>query len=919
MWSMKNKIAASAVKSVSPCEQGSCKNCDKPGLLVHPFRYSAFCSDDESIIERIPPLRPASGGSLPELTQSKYALRMMREGYIYVVLVRNGLKYIDSYYVRPSGRLMRFRETPPERKTSDMACQRMANSPNALMVAIDAPEEVSMSYWLFTPDPLSNSKEQELLSTAEELLSTGALQGFSPQRWVNQRQSDQYMLSPATISYFVLEYMVASQIAGYSIGQVPMIRALDEQPFPALCDSQDPPLPPAFTADQLGPFYQSRLNASLPVLRESVELLRSQDGVGIALQDPIGITQELNAWRNRAMEGLEEWMHTVDKFGVDNQWKYLAARQYADIREGVIAGRIRVAEQNALDASNHHIDQTLRELEALRGQQGSLDPSAVIEAGKMMRDQDPLGVRRAAIEQARTKTLESFERMESALDGNQNSILREFETLAGPCEVATRLRASDHLPWLASSMFKAALRFYDKNELTYGWAFAVQIGLSTNGMEADETSSQVIDEWWNELGARRAKDEHPDELNFAWRVFTLNQISLEEHVTAALADQKTLQQGDAVWETIALGNEAAGKAVELFDKANAALRACEEAGQVAWFKRSLLGVSMSWYAQWGRVLYRTATTSKLDQAYMNVLIKLMQLRMGASGRHIPVEGRFFSTSPGLSAQFWRGQMTKAIRTGVEVELSKGRAGGVYQARVMLMASAFESVNLIVKGRRLSANDVTLREGAEFIASGLALTGGVLALLEEASSWIRSGYGPRSLMGGQFQVWSGRLGIYGGFLSGSAGIAMAVLDAGSLNERLRKEDYVLAAAYGARSIVSGTAALLGITLSFAGAAPFLHALMVNSRVGYMRTILSISSSLSARLYARQALMLVLRVWGARLGWAAVALTVVITFMSLDDFKTWCEKSIFRIDKKVRGYPNKEAEILAILRLTNNDEE
>ncbi|WP_312155820.1 T6SS effector BTH_I2691 family protein, partial [Pseudomonas sp.] len=499
MWSMKNKIAASAVKSVSPCEQGSCKNCDKPGLLVHPFRYSAFCSDDESIIERIPPLRPASGGSLPELTQSKYAIRMMREGYIYVVLVRNGLKYIDSYYVRPSGRLMRFRETPPERKTSDMACQRMANSPNALMVAIDAPEEVSMSYWLFTPDPLSNNKEQELLSTAEELLSTGALQGFSPQKWINQRQSDQYMLSPATISYFVLEYMVASQIAGYSIGQVPMIRALDEQPFPALCDSQDPPLPPAFTADQLGPFYQSRLNASLPVLRESVELLRSQDGVGIALQDPIGITQELNAWRNRAMEGLEEWMHTVDKFGVDNQWKYLAARQYADIREGLLSGRITASERATIEASNSSIDKTVCDLEAQRGMPGALDPGPMIEIAQATKDSDPFGFRKAEINAARSRVLERFRAAEANLDGGQTSILADFDARAELCEMAVQQRAANHLAWLKGNMLILALRFYDQSDFIQGWAFAIQVGLATNGMDSEEKSKQVIDDWWRSI------------------------------------------------------------------------------------------------------------------------------------------------------------------------------------------------------------------------------------------------------------------------------------------------------------------------------------------------------------------------------------------------------------------------------------
>lgn len=914
MWSMKNKIAASAVRSVSPCEQGSCKNCDKPGLLVHPFRYSAFCSDDESIIERIPPLRPASGGSLPELTQSKYALRMMREGYIYVVLVRNGLKYIDSYYVRPSGRLMRFRETPPERKTSDMACQRMANSPNALMVAIDAPEEVSMSYWLFTPDPLSNSKEQELLSTAEELLSTGALQGFSPQRWVNQRQSDQYMLSPATISYFVLEYMVASQIAGYSIGQVPMIRALDEQPFPALCDSQDPPLPPAFTADQLGPFYQSRLNASLPVLRESVELLRSQDGVGIALQDPIGITQELNAWRNRAMEGLEEWMHTVDKFGVDNQWKYLAARQYADIREGLLSGRITASERATIEASNSSIDKTVCDLEAQRGMPGALDPGPMIEIAQATKDSDPFGFRKAEINAARSRVLERFRAAEATLDGGQTSILADFDARAELCEMAVQQRAANHLAWLKGNMLILALRFYDKSDFIHGWAFAIQVGLATNGMDCEETSKQVIDDWWRSIRKSEVAERADDEQNLIWRVFTYNNISLSKRLANALEIARLSERQRDAWEIVTSTNEAAGKALELFDKANSALQSCEDRGRVPWFKRNLIGVSMAWYASWGRIIFSTATSSRADQAYLKLLIKLMQLRMGSYAQGIPIGSFHSALTNGFSPQLWRAQVSKAIREGVELELTKGSAGSVYKGRVVVMATLFESVNLIVKGKRIAAEDPTGRDGAEFIASGMALAGGVIAITESASGWVSNNALLSAQMTRFFSAWGGRLALYGGLLGSSAGLIGALLDLNSAFETKRHGNRALVFAYSARAFVASTAAVLSSTVGFAGSAPFLKALIENSRNPLTSRVVKLAYTLAGRLLAQEALMLLLRVWIGRLAWAAVALTVVIVILSPEDFEDWCRKSVFRKYKGTIGYRSCAQELSTIMHLS-----
>ncbi|AHY59612.1 hypothetical protein DX03_13170 [Stenotrophomonas rhizophila] len=914
MWTMKNRIAASAVNAVPSCEQGKCINCDKSGLLVHPFRYSAFCSDEETILARVPALSPSSGDALPELTCSKYAIRMMREGYLYVVLVRNGLKYIDSYYVRSSGRLMRFRGTPPARKTSGLACKRMSTSPNALMVAIDAPEQVSMTYWLFTPDPLSEGKEGELIAQAEVLLADGTLQGFSPQKWADQRESEQYLLSPTTISYFALEYAVASQIAGYSVGQVPMIRALDEQPFPALCDSGDPPLPPAFSDDQRGPFYQSRLNASLPVLRESLALLQSENGVGIALQDAIGITQELNAWRNRAMEGMEGWMDVVDNHGVDNRWKYLAARQYADIKEGVLSGRIKDAQRSAEDASNREFDRTIADLEAQRGIRGALDPRPMIEVVKMTKKLDPWGLRAAEVEAARLRARERYQEAEASLDGRQVSILTEFDERAEVCESAMSLRAVDHLAWLRSQMLTLAWRSYDQDDFIQGWAFAIQVGLATNGMDADDQSRQVMDEWWRTLEDAQKSDAALNEKNLVWRVFVHNNLTLAKQLANALEIARVSPREQDEWAIVAATNGAAAKVLGLFAKADSALRACEQAGQVAWFKRNVIGVSMAWYVSWGRVMLSTATNSKADQAYLKLLIKLMQLRMGSYAQGIPI-GAFHATpTSGALLSYWRGQVGIAIREGVRLETAKGRAGGAYQGRVLLMATIFESVNLIVRGKQFSVDDPVSREGGALIASGLALVGGVVAIAEGATGWVSKNAQSGSPLAQHFDAWKGRLGLYGGFLAGSAGLLGAILDAGSFRDMNRRGKSTLASAYASRAIVASLAAVLSITVAFAGSAPYLQAMMKSSRNASTRTFFRVSSGVAVRIAAHEAVMLMLRVWGGRLGWVTIGLSVLIVLMSPDDFEDWCEKTVFRGDKSKRGYGSAAEELATIVHLS-----
>jgi len=404
-----------------------------------------------------------------------------------------------------------------------------------------------------------------------------------------------------------------------------------------------------------------------------------------------------------------------------------------------------------------------------------------------------------------------------------------------------------------------------------------------------------------------------EEGNLAWRVYALNYLPLAQELVGALEEANTYSPATDVWGIAATGNEAVIRVLDMFDKANAALRACENAGQVAWFKRSLLGTVMSWYAQWGRVLYKTSLPAAADKVQMNLMIRALQLRMGEYARNYPVAEFHARSVDSVTTSYWRGQFSRYVRVGVEREMAKGREGGVYQGRALMLATLFESLNLMIKGRNLLGDAPTARQGAELIASGLTLSGGVLVILEEGSTWIKGNFKPASQVASYSEVWGGRLGLYGGVLVATAGVVGAVLDADSAFQNQKAERGPLSIAYSARAFIGGTASVVGATISFAGSAPFLRVTFKRARIALFRSLLGVSSRIATRLLANEVVMLMLRLWGARLGWAAAAVSLLIIAMSPDDFETWCDRSVFRSGRLSKGYRDKTDELIALVQL------
>jgi len=89
-------------------------------------------------------------------------------------------------------------------------------------------------------------------------------------------------------------------------------------------------------------------------------------------------------------------------------------------------------------------------------------------------------------------------------------------------------------------------------------------------------------------------------------------------------------------------------------------------------------------------------------------------------------------------------------------------------------------------------------------------------------------------------------------------------------------------------------------------------MERTSTEFLKRVIATAARLASKLALRQALLFSLRVWGARLGWVGLAASAMIFLLTPDEFEEWCEKSVFRKDKNVRGFTN-EGEELATLEM------
>lgn len=890
---MNNPLVDAVLGRTVRCKDGECPNCDRAGLLIHPLRHDVFCSDDPEALSAIAELPDHLGQGVTDipLEGSRYSVRLLREGYLYVLVDRPGLRAWQAYYVHHSGHLAAFPPMqPPPRAQGEVSCRRMAESAHAMMVALERPEEITQTWWLFTPDPLSPARLDEYRNHAAAHAAAGRMQTFSPQQWVAGARGLAHTLPADELAVHALEHLAvgrAPALPPAPPAPLSLTAALDLQPWPALRD----PL--------VAPGVLSPLSFEAPRLHKAQQVLAESAGAALVLHDPIGITQSLNAWRNVASQALQPWLMEEDEHGASNEWKYLVAIEFEEVCQSIEHHRIEMAETAVARRHREEAEHALRGFRDPRAQLllgGEAAAEGIRRAIEDAHVADPHNVLEPRRQRARAHAQASMQRYLALLDGGHEAIIDAFDQRAQAVEPIMAGRVAGHLAWLASPQLQAALHAYDTQDLHRGWAFTLQVALATVGMEASEAGRDLLDAWWH--------DDGMGERSLAWRAYALNNDRLLDLSRAALAETATAPAQGA-WHKVAIDATSAGRdLIAGFALADVALLEAERAGRVPWFQTQRLGLLMSWYAQAGRSAFGMGAGDAATRWLAGRLTRMLQYQIGDLGTRLRFE-ELHSAPNALMLARTRGQLNRRIREAVEVEIDARGRGQGYRLRVVAALTVLESSHLMLKAGDVEGTDLQL--ATELTAASLALVGGSMQLVLVAGEWVNRGYAPSSLTARASSIWTGGMGLAGGFLMGAAGIVWAVHDAMSFREHRLAERYGLASAYAARSIATASAVAMGGTSSFAASAPFLRYIAQRTSVGWLKSACTVGSNLAARLAARQALLLFLRVAAPKLGLAALVLSAAIYLLTPDAFEEWCERSVFRSNRNKKGFRDVGEEI------------
>lgn len=819
---------------------GPCVGC-KRSVKILPLRYGVIASTDVSALKILAPDRPPTLGKalVPKLSTPRYAIRWLREGYVYVLTKRIGGHFTceAAYQVHASGLLHPVWPDNPGVPRTGIAAL------GSWTITLPDPEDVEESRFLFSRDPLS----PVILARYRDISAfRNRLQKFDVRGLVQGCSVYHDVLAPDEIPARVAEYLASSNPATQN--------ALEDQAFPPFRSGLNPGAAPA----DMGSILTS-------VHRE----LCVDQGFAFVLEDAIGIAQELNTWRNDAVEKMRPWLETKDHEGISNERRYAVAQALDNVKSAMQKG---------------HLARATRRGERLLEQVTKINagyPPGLQFGGQYQHLYTPERVREIAAKESAT----AFDRYQKLLDWDtaKAGVQREFHQRDKAVQQEMDARSADHLAWIASPAMHAALDLYDRDEPVWGMAFAEQIGLSVIGLNGCPDGNSHLESWWTdtEIGPG----------NLGLRAMTRNQIAIEVETRMALAKAKAddVLTVDNAALLLGTAGERFKNVADLIAKSDAAVDAARKAGTHAWFTGRPLGHVFTLFAQLNQFVLKQVPGNAVDRRLLVPFMGLMHAQLGRAATNIRLQD-LAHAGQAASASRVSGQLNAHIGRAREALAREFQTGGnseFYKIRGGAIIALIEAVLLLAKG---SASDKDTRQWAELTAAGLTTAAAGFELAAMSVGSVAARYGPATVVGRGSSIMLGGLKLAGGGLATLGGAIMAVLDAVDFQRAFSRDRYALASAYLAHAIVCFGIAGLSAAISLSASAPFLRWLLESTQKQLLRALLpAVVRQAEALATTQIAAML-----GLALGWSAalgIAITVVVWTLEPDAMETWCRHSCF----------------------------
>lgn len=858
----------------------ACQFCNKEGLMLLPLRYSiaahtSIAARPEADFPPLASLLPLSFNNDKPLQTAAYTIRMLRQGYLYVLSLRLGQWVWDScWVVNAAGYIMAMPQHSPLPPPA-FNCDQARHGVNASMIAIQQPAQVSELRLLFIPDPLTPAMLEKIRSSNE---LRQMLQCFQP-RPMNQPDT----LKPADLDKAVAEFR--------SVRQARKLAPLFNQ--------------------HLHPFFGQHIDMVQNVpyaygsrLQAITEELERQQGMVVVLHDPIGITQELNQWRNSAIEPLNKKMQSkVAPFYGD-----YTHEQLMNIINTVDTLEEQIREQRTQD----YVAQARRLQEAIKR---GLPPRP---GNKYQPAIPPVGIHpeiaihgpdseRRYRTQAAPYADEAWKKYQQLLLDKSvyHQTRDEVNHIANHCNQANRIRYTDLQQWLESVALHNSLCFYDDKDVNNGICHAAQVGLCIHGINSTPSGQR----WLHRQAKYKTLNRHS---------LLLNALVLNQRHRATPFFQAAMKPAAVANELMWPAGKGIGEVWDKLGRLAAELEKGANPGSVI-SSAHIHGINLL-LLQSGHAMLADMPGGKILDRSIARSDTLKMLLQFTAGKILSEELKTNYPTPNTRNSAYKpthketkAQIDNILKANEHSPQMNGTRFGVLMAFMELGNLLTYSVQQI---KHPDADLALELAGASLSMTAvlLELSGAVCDRIEQSSSRLLTMAKQtdiHSLVTNAYKTAGSALRLAAGSLGMIAGVFFCLSDFKNADKEQNKNgDGVLLYAYALRGTVAALGSFVGFGLAVSAGGPLFERMAQRSQFKFIK--MASHNMLSVREQLAIQRVMITMIGAARL-FTVIGLvtTIVIVFWSDNELEAWCKKSCLRKERTNTGFASMEEESQALL--------
>ncbi|QGZ40202.1 hypothetical protein GO485_14870 [Pseudoduganella flava] len=877
-----------------------------------------------------------------KLAHHKYALRTLRQGYIYVFHEKHPrgshIKW-EVYSVSAAGTV--WKQLSPEAMkpvVEEPACARNGHNIPASVITIESPEKCKRVWIAFSEHPWSKETFADFAKDAK--LRDRRMQTFLPATWIAAGGYRHGL--PATRANIeqVVEYKPdfnAEALNGTVVPKVSEENGTHKQR----------PLETTTTR------YQaiSRKGQSEPLAKTMQQISQDPKGkdhtpIMIALWDSVGIAHELNGFYNEAagwvekynaerdlqvsaMMALEGLKNALSKKAADDTDEFQKRAIENSSYQGDTARRRANAAKLPPQQRAHELeicdiidDWKRRKVPAtlymtqLNHANLLSEPGRSIEIDRVKQEANDMLARRdkAAVQNIENARENSWERYEDQLAGGPGGkklyqdFKDKYDKFLGAATKLMNERATDVVAWLESRYLVNALTEFHGASSDDGIAYDTHVGMAIFGIQASEAGQKKLDDWIKELKTA----EH----NLLWRAVALNQTEamaeLDGYLTEAgkHAAQKTPAGSLDVLTTISKSLKAVVdtyKKVASFNSSNT--DAASDKGSKAFGIKlnpiNARGIDLVVMTAGDRIFGQFRIYGLADYASEKMIQHLFSIRAlltpGDSLKLLEAQVANGAAVRAQTLQMIRSAQGGSLSAATELKTKQAEAlrktwkefndtnakaaNSMRDARLALLIMLIEGVNFSkLLNDCLTKNDK--KSWFSLAASGMTVTSALYDMASVPAKALAKGGG---------DSWSyQRLKLIGGTLSTLAAGLTAYIDVNEAEKKGAQGQRFVSMLYLAKAFIGGGGAALTFATTFTYSAPVIGRLL---KAPAISSAARVAGGRAAAIIAARILFMSVGAWVTVL---TFGLQVLIWIFSKDELQIWCARCPFGVDRNTEGH-------------------